>query len=86
MAQPSTPSTPSSSSTPQLFTIRFEGSLPGEALASKLLDAYIEWRKDMDPDLRRKWDEMQLEDYKQWRAFWAPLIQTVVSLTAQVGK
>ena len=58
--------------------VEFSGKLPGEELAIRVLDFVQTCRESMDPAVRGEWDKIALEDYKQWRAFWAPLIQNVL--------
>lgn len=43
--------------------------LPLEGLLTKFLDYGIRYRESMDPEIRKEWDRIVLEDYKKIRAF-----------------
>lgn len=43
-------------------------SAPGEQLLTKVLDYLIRFRETMDPDIRKEWDQIILNDYKAIRA------------------
>lgn len=59
------------------LSLNISGSLPGEQLISKILDLYMETRKEMSPELRAKWDAVlvqQIEDAQSiWRKIWVAL-------------
>jgi len=57
--------------------IKVTGSLPGETVILAVLKAYISVRESMDPELRKRWDAItvqQLEDVQNvWRGIWVAL-------------
>jgi len=45
----------------------------GTELAGKILDYHLRYRDQMDPEVRKQWDEIGVQIYWDWRDGWQAL-------------
>lgn len=57
----------------ELTEFKVSGQLPGEAFAIELLKFIAKVIEGQPPEVKAKYWEMALEDYKAWREFWRNL-------------
>jgi hypothetical protein len=49
--------------------------LPGEALATKMVELIIELVKGMDPAAKKEVSLLFVQDFKEWREFWKHVVK-----------
>lgn len=55
------------------FEIRVSGKLPGEDVIAKIIDWNMKYRDTMDPEIRKRWDAILVEQAEDLQAIWRNL-------------